>query len=59
MLKVCVVGVCYVIVWVVLDVVVGFGNAMYVHCVEFEVLVGVSVWAVVVVAEEEVVTCCW
>ena len=55
----CVVSVCDVIVWVVLDVVVGFGDAVYVDCVEFEVLVGVSVWAVVVVAEEEVVTCCW
>ena len=43
MLKVCAVCVFDVIVWVVLDVVVGFGNAMYVHCVEFEVLVGVSV----------------
>ena len=59
MLELCVVGVGDVVVWVVLDVVVGFGDAVYVDCVEFEVLVGVSVWAVVVVAEEEVVTRCW
>ena len=39
----CVVGVCDVIVWMVLDVVVGFGDALYVDCVEREVLVGVSV----------------
>ena len=42
MLELSFVSVGDVFVWVVFDVMVCFGNAMYVDCIEFEVMVGVS-----------------